>query len=238
VHDGDVSLAFFTRRNNPREEEFARRFLTLFLSAASRFAPEYISVGSRWQRIGTEDIEKIVKSWPAQANISLERRTAYASAVTLSMGRAASGYSLVSFWLSGDFFAVPSNVSSYLSFSTMLYNLLNPTYGYIHPVQDAINMSKVHDAKYGEIIIPINLTKGLPAIYWGNFFGPDYVNLIGKTRLLQTTAYQVVEMSDTGLFLRTTASPLNVDHESQTQIKGQIGQEYFYDWGASESTRS
>lgn len=237
MQDNDVGLSFFTRQAL-KKEEFAKQFLKLFFISDSRFAPEYISVGDKWQRIEFEDVEEIARNWPRQINASLERRTDYTSAIAVSMGKAASGYNLVNFWLNKDFFFNLDNIHAFLDFSFRLYNLIRPTYGYIHLTEDSINMSTVYDTKYGKTIVPINLSKGLPAIYWGNFFGPDYVSLIGKTKFLHSSAFRVVEMSDTGLFLRTTDSPLNIDHETQNQIMNSIGREFFYEWGSNRSTRT
>jgi hypothetical protein len=236
MQDNHVGLTFFTRKELKREE-FAKQFLKQFFTVDSYFTPEYISVGHKWQKIGFEDVEGITRNWSKQTNISLERRTGYTSAIAVSMGKAANGYNLVNFWLNRDFFLNIENTPVFLDFSFGLYGLINPVYGYIHLTKDAINMSTINDAKYGKTIVPINLNKGLRSIYWGNFFGPDYVSLIGETRLLQTNTFQIVKLSDGGLFLSTTDSPLNIDYEIQIEIMKKIGQEFFYEWGTNKSNK-
>lgn len=237
MQSNDIHLSLFTRQEL-NEEEFARQFLKLFFTVENRFSPEYMSVGNKWKRIGFKDVEEIARNWPRQKNIPFERRTEYPSAIALSMRKAANGYNLVNFWLNTDFFANLDHVQIFLDLCFRIYDLINTTYGYIHLTKDAISMSTVDDAKYGKTIVPINLNKGLPAIYWGNFFGSDYVSLIGKTKLMDLSIFRIAEMSDGGLFLRTTDSPLNINHEIQTQIINRIGQEFFYEWGSNKSNRT
>jgi hypothetical protein len=216
---------------NLRNEQFARRILQLLFTADESFAPEYVSIGERWKRIGAEDIERLSRWWPKQINVSLERRTPFESAVAISMGGASGGHNSLILWVATDYFRDQENVHRFLELTIALYETLASDYGYVHPTKDELAMSTVDDPRYGKTIVPINLEKGLPAVYWGNFFGPAYVSLIGKRTLLQLSGYQKIELADGGLLVLTTRTPLALDHAMQDQVKNEIGKEFFYERG-------
>lgn len=228
--DDTIGLILFTRQKL-RQEELARRVLQLLFANDAALAPEYVSVGERWKRVGVEDIGKLSRWWPKQVNISLERRAPFESAVAIAMGGASSDYNSLSFWVATDYFSDRDNLHRFLEFSIALYETLSPAYGYIHPTKDELAMSTVDDPRYGKTIVPINLRKGLPAVYWGNFFGPAYVSLIGKRALLQLSGYRKTELVDGGLLILTTRTPLELDHDIQDRVKNEIGEDFFYEWG-------
>lgn len=234
--DDTIALILFTKQNL-RQELLARPVLQLLFGSDATYAPEYVSVGNRWKRVGVEDIEQLSQWWPRQINVSLERRIPYKSAMAVSMGQAASGFNSISCWITTDYFGEPANLDSFLELSTDLYELLSPTFGYIHPTKDELLMSTVNDPKYGKTIVPINLQKGLPAVYWGNFFGPAYVSLIGRGTLLELTVHRKIELADGGLLILTTHTPLELDHDIQERAKNEIGQDFFYEWGKNTPGR-
>jgi hypothetical protein len=228
--DDTITLNFFTRKKL-RQKPLSKRLLQLLFTYDKRFSPEYIGVGNGWKRVTEKKIEDIVRFWPKQLNVSFERRTTFASTVVISLGQLArGGYSTFHFWLDTSYFVVPNRLGHYLEFSLALYDLLSPSYGSIHPTGDAIAMKTVVDPKYGRMIVPTDLNKGLPAVYWGNFFGPDYVSLIGRISLLKLRSSQTIELNDGGILILTTPTPLELDHELQTQIKKEIGEDFFYKW--------
>jgi hypothetical protein len=221
-----------------QQEQLARHILQLLFRIDEALAPEYVSVGSRWDTVNQEAIEELARWWPQQKNISLERRRPFQSAAVISMWPTVTGgYSSFFYWLSARYVGLPHGLPNFLGFANALYELLRPTYGNIHPTQDALAMATIHDPKYGKTIIPTELKKGLPAVYWGNFFGPDYVSLISKSTMQQVSALQTFELSDGGVLVLTTSTPLEIDHDLQAQIRDEIGHEFFFEWGKTSPAR-
>jgi hypothetical protein len=231
-----IGLVFYTGQNL-RQERLAQRLLQLYFTFDESFAPEYMSHGNEWRPVTTSEIGALSRDWPRHVNHSLERRSRFASAMAVSMGGAASGYSTANFWLSDEYFHFPSNTQRFLYFSDAIYELLSPAYGYIHPTRDVLSMSTIQDPRYGRTLVPVNLKKGLPGVYWGNYFGPKYVGLIGKPTLMKTSVVGKTELSDGGVLLVTTSTPLEPKHTIQTQVKSEIGDEYFYEWGRTTSAK-
>lgn len=71
----------------------------------------------------------------------------------------------------------------------------------------------------------------LPGLYWLNFFGPTYVELIGRERLLAAPAPEVKELGD-GVFLALGDDPAAWDSERRRALEravlNAIGDEYFF----------
>jgi len=57
--------------------------------------------------------------------------------------------------------------------------------------------------------IGLTLERGLPGIYWANFFGPLYVEFFGREKFLSAPAYFKEELPDGGFLLLTAPSPLD-----------------------------
>lgn len=80
---------------------------------------------------------------------------------------------------------------------------------------------------------PTNLLEGLPGLGWITFFGPEYVELIGRSKLSTAPCYKAVELQDGGFSLQLFESPLNIAMTSperktieEDTIK-HLGPEYF-----------
>lgn len=75
---------------------------------------------------------------------------------------------------------------------------------YMREEFDAKNM--VSDDE-GVRAIGVHLDESLPGLYWLNFFGNPYLDLIGRDRLLSVPAHDVREISN-GVFVGLDASPM------------------------------
>jgi hypothetical protein len=79
--------------------------------------------------------------------------------------------------------------------------------------------------------VGVKLTKSLPGLYWLNYFGAPYVDLIGKDRLLSAPAHETKEVG-TGVLLSLAESgdswdsPAYVEREQRTIEH--IGRQYFF----------
>lgn len=95
---------------------------------------------------------------------------------------------------------------------------------------------------YHEVIYPTRLgfatqhvRKHIPQLTWGTFFGPPYLELIGRDRLLgANAAHRVRDFGDRGVLIQATPdfNDVYTDFDNfdavRQRLKQQIGWEYFY----------
>jgi hypothetical protein len=78
---------------------------------------------------------------------------------------------------------------------------------------------------------PASLEEALPGLYWLNYFGAPYLELIGKSRLLTASA-EVMEVGE-GVLLALDRSPSSWQEEAYMRKKAEVmqhlGQVYFFD---------
>jgi hypothetical protein len=227
--DDSIGLVLYTRMNL-RSAGLATGLIRLFLEHAEQFSPNSMEMDGRWRRIDNDSLEEAVAYWARSYNVLLQRQVDYESQLAVSMGGMASGgFNMVDFWIDASFFASREAISSYLQFCVALHDLLKPVYGNIHQTGDAIRMATVDHPKYGPTVMPVDLRKGLPDIYWANFFGPEYASSIGLDRLLTAPCHERRMLEDEGVLLVVTESPLAIRREQQHAVKNHIGLSHFHD---------
>ena len=71
----------------------------------------------------------------------------------------------------------------------------------------------------------------LRGIFWANFFGPEYVQMFGRDRLLSAPWYKTEDLPDSGLLLLISESPFDADkpdyQERKKQIYAHLGDDAF-----------
>ena len=86
-------------------------------------------------------------------------------------------------------------------------------------------------ANTGVRAVGVNLDECLPGVYWLNFFGRPYTQLIGLDRLLSITAHEVRAIGE-GVFVALNASPMAWKSDqylaTESSIIDQIGPEYVF----------
>lgn len=108
---------------------------------------------------------------------------------------------------------------------------LSPPHAYAHlqGEYDAKNMS--HEGG-GLRAIGVDVSKALPGLYWLNFFGQPYRDLIGRQRLLAAPAHEVREVDD-GVLLMLHPDPEAWDapeyREAEQRVLDHLGREHFFD---------
>lgn len=235
IEDKTVSLSFFTRLNL-KEQKIGQRLIELIYSYGQEFAPELFDDGKRLVPISSTNLDILMKKWTYLNNVLMRREKSFASETAISMGLMASGgfYNVV-LWVEESYFELQVRTENFLQISVDLYDLLHPVYGKIHQTQDSIKMATIQDPKYGQTVVPVDLRKGLPNIYWANFFGPEYVNVIGRSKLLSAPCEKIKELSDGGILFLTTTSPLapseKMSHAKQKAVRDYLGEHIFYHWG-------
>jgi hypothetical protein len=102
----------------------------------------------------------------------------------------------------------------FLDIGKRLYEVLRPTFGWI-------------DFDYGLRTTHEDIESlRLPVIYWANFFGPVYVDQIGREKILSAPAWAIEELPDGGLLYVLASCPgLDDDHLSVESVKAHFGVE-------------
>lgn len=228
----DIGLRFFTRLNL-KQQKTARELLQILFTHGLEVSPEMFEDSKGWSMIHRDNIEEFVEKWSGNTNILMRRNLQYQSKLAVQMGYGASGgYNTVHIWVEEDYFTLQSQVENFLKLSIKIYSLLSPEYGSIHQTSDKIELSTIQDPVYGKTVLPTDLRKGLPGIYWANYFGPQLVERIGKKKLLSIPVESVMELVDGGVLIITSPSPLEPSSEAnrarQMAAREYIGEELFY----------
>lgn len=100
----------------------------------------------------------------------------------------------------------------FLDIGKSLYEVLGPTFGWV-------------DFDYGLFTTHEDIEAlELPTLYWANFFGPAYVNKIGRDKILSAPAWAIEELADGGLLYVLASCPgLADDHVPPDSVKAHFG---------------
>lgn len=100
----------------------------------------------------------------------------------------------------------------FLDIGKGLYEVLRPTFGWI-------------DFDYGLRTTHEDIEAlELPVVYWANFFGPAYVDKIGRDKILTAPAWAIEELSDGGILYVLASCPgLTEDHVPVEKVKAHFG---------------
>lgn len=107
----------------------------------------------------------------------------------------------------------PRHSRFFLDVGKGLYAILRPTFGWIEYNYEWLPTTHedIEDLK-------------LPALYWANFFGPAYMNKIGRDKILSAPAWTIEELSDGGVLYVLASSPgLAEDHVPIERVKAHFG---------------
>ena len=134
------------------------------------------------------------------------------------------------YWVEESFFRSYENIDSFLHLSRSIYHLMQPDYGSIHQTQNTLDML-TYDTKLGKKTVATDLNKGIPGIYWANFFGPKIVAKIGKERLLSVPSNKTMQLHDGGLLILTSPSPIAPtepeNSKKREEIRAMLGENSF-----------
>jgi hypothetical protein len=226
-----IEISLFTH-NSLRDKAIGIKIFSILNNSAQDYAPEKVDNGKRWKKLNPKQVSSFLKNWGQENNIVLKREKTYKSEMAILLGDAPSIRKGISCWVEEAFFSNEVNIHQFLDTAQLFYDLLHPYYGSIHSAEHKIEMATIQDPRYGKTVLPITLEKGLPGIYWANYFGPDYVERLGRDKLLSAPSYKIKQLSDGGLLLLTAPSPLvhaNPEIYSRCQeLMDYIGREFFW----------
>jgi hypothetical protein len=225
-----VELSLFI--NIKFRDEIIAELLSILYSQGEDYAPEKVDYGNGWRSLNYNNLSPLMKNWSKANNILFTRESKYKSDLAILISSPPSSLTIISFWVEESFFHDNLNIQRYLETSKLLYDLFSPQYGFIHQTEDKLKMATIQDPRYGKTILPININRGLPGIYWANFLGQNFVEKLGRSRLLSAPCYKVEELTDGGLLFLTGHSPLVVINPEMTMMRKKlelyIGKQFFY----------
>jgi hypothetical protein len=224
-------LTFFIS-HNIKTKDIGIKFLSIIYQKAQDYSPEKVDYGKKWKTINSKNFSNVINVWEKVNNLHFRREKKFRSDIALLLGNMQSGNHIVSYWVEEPLFSEIDQTEGFLQMSIALYELLHPLYGFIHQTEDKVERSTVYNEKYGKTAIPVNLNKGIPGIFWANFFGPDFVEMVGKSKLLIAPSFKTIELSDGGILILTSSSPLNPSHlqnrKKQKELYVFLGANMFY----------
>jgi hypothetical protein len=113
----------------------------------------------------------------------------------------------------------------------VLCERLSPIWAKAHTIQEYASKNISREGG-GMEAVGLDVSKHLPGIYWLNFFGKPYCDLIGQQRLLTCPAESVQEL-DNGVFISLSTQSTEWDTEwyrdREAQIIEHLGGQYFFD---------
>ena len=111
-----------------------------------------------------------------------------------------------------------------------LCNTLSPIYAHAEMIEE-YDRKNISQEGGSTIAIGTDISKSLPGLYWLNFFGKPYRDLIGRERLLSAPAHAVREVDD-GVLLALSEDPrdwtLGEYRAAEQQVVNHLGSQYFF----------
>ncbi len=155
---------------------------------------------------------KLWRRRPGQLNMLKLGRMGFQA--LLSLSRPMPG--LITFAIHDEYFQGTENTAKFLEFSDELYEMFKPVSGEISHKKEwdsktvVIEPIKVGDKTVNaEAHIAVRPTKGLPGIFWVNYFGPTFVDFYTRAKLEAAPCYNKKRFADGGYRVLTGPSPLD-----------------------------
>ena len=81
--------------------------------------------------------------------------------------------------------------------------------------------------------VGVKVEEGIPGVFWGNYFGPFYVNWFGREKFDDLPCVEKRWLDSGGIFFTTTATPFDWNtpaaRQMQQAVKEHLGQDAFFD---------
>jgi len=229
-----VDLRFYTRQNIS-DRGSGLRLIKTIAEYGKESMPEEFDNSGRWVSISPPKFESLLTEWGKSDIVLMRRQSRYEAEIAISMDFTSSGcFNTFLYWIEEDYFRSLLSIDNFIRLSVAIYNELKPDYGGIHQTRDAIDLTTIEHDLYGKTVVPTDLNKGFPNVYWGNFFGPRFINIIGREKLKSAPCFQRQDLTDGGILILTSHSPLDPRSEDsrmgQKTLRKHIGEEHFRNW--------
>jgi hypothetical protein len=178
-------------------------------------------------------------------HVLLERYDPYYMFYTIDTGTimAAGPVIFEGLTMEARYFEKAERIKAFLGFSKKLYVLFGAYYGRAYQKEDEARQNRVFTyfppghpragKVYSETGFGGDTRSGIPGVYWANFFGRIYVEMIGRQKFLSAPCFQREELEDGGFLLLTSENPLDWDkpevQELRKAMRDHLGYEYFCD---------
>ncbi len=199
-----------------RDRESGRRFLQLLVSAAPEYAPEKFNDYEPIKfRFDANKVDEALKCWGMSF---LWRR--------IKPGTA--GSALVGFQNTHDKINLRLSLKALdVPLVIRLFGAIQQAFGidlaYVHVRTDAdtadIDHYKTHWMPF-QTLTTHDLREGIPDLPWATLFGPPYVELFGRDRLLTTPAARVESMGE-AVYVQLTDDPSDVAKKREDYLANQ-----------------
>lgn len=229
MNKSSVEISFFTK-TDIKNREVGERILSTLYTRGKEFAPEFVDFGNGWHPISSFNNDEIMSIWMNSNNLLFGRKSKYQSQIALLLSGSTKRANPITLWVEDGFFSLPDNILEFIAIGKQIYEATHPDFGFIHKTEDKIKMSTFQHPKFGNTVLPINIEKGIPGIYWANFYGPKIIKRIGENRLRSANWSRFEILSDDGFLAFTGSSPVrdSPSRDFQRQLELEIGENYFY----------
>lgn len=127
-------------------------------------------------------------------------------------------FSVFNFSATHSYFINEERLEKFISIGMEVTKVMNPIYGCIHDVEDS---NTIMNGKAFKIL------EYIPATFWGNYFGKNYIEKIGREKLLSFKGYKVEQLDNDDIYIQISPSPLNPtsseDRKAQSVLAKLIG---------------
>jgi hypothetical protein len=225
-----ISASFLTLDPNYHRSETIRAVLEI-ITSSSDYTPESIAGGENkveHQRFIPESTRALSEKWERVRGLwDLKGNRPY---FLVTIVKSSALFEPLMIHVERDFLNMPEKLNEFVIMLKKLYDVIHPAYGNVI----AEESKNQYDSSSGrKQSIGINLKRALPDIYWGNFLGPEYVQMFGLDRILSAPVHSVERLSDGGAFLKLSESPFDYTSDirrlekRKQEVKKYLGIEAF-----------
>lgn len=251
----DLTVLAYTRATFDTEER-ARKILD-YLLRSPHFAPDRFGEYDPLRRLTTKTLDKAVSLIVNQigqdldpervrSDVFFERTLSPKCDYRVAWERLPHvAFTLNWYHIEQDYVKQPELLSEWIEFTFGLIELQQAWYARfaLGVEEDAKNLMswwtqhpRARDPEKGvenEGGVGIKLEKGIPGVYWGNYFGPFYVQWFGREKFETVLCAEKRWLDTGGIFFTTASTPFDWDtpeaRQLQQAVKKHLGADAFLD---------
>lgn len=237
-------------------EERAKEVVNHLLSCL-RFAPNRFGQYDPLRRLTLERVEQVVllimnrtgqERDPERvfSNVHFERTRYPKCSYRVAWARLPHRAFEISWYIvEEDFIRAPSHLAEWLEFAFGLLRLHEAWYArfcldmeglqknFLTWRKRHLRAENPHEGVEGARGVGVELEKGIPGVYWGNYFGPFYVDWFGREKFETLPCVEKRWLDTGGIFFTTAPTPFDWDtpeaRQLQQAVKEHLGADAFFD---------
>ena len=217
-----VSSLFLT--HHPEFRYLFPEIMKVLFARREDYVPERVSMGEahgfRNAPFGQDQLDEFFQKWkeeePGKATWIFGKETPTGLIILISDDL--QGYGGVQVSVQRDYLSKSGKVEEFLTLLKKLYIVVHSMYGNVFLRE----MFKEIDPHRRNRPAGIDLRRGIPDIFWANFFGPEYVEAFGRDRLISAPCHKIEELSDGGIIVFLSESPLDASGEDYKVRKREL----------------